>query len=111
VGALQINGNASLKNLQGIALRQADAVTIDANPVLADLTGLENLASIASSLSIVQNGSLGSLRALGGLMSVLGLEVVDNRRLPAVRGRMAGQASEPDAHGKQRSAWHVRAVS
>jgi hypothetical protein len=82
VGSLQLSANPALKNLQGIGVASADSVVIEANPMLTDLTGLEKLANIGSGLSITENGSLTSLRALTALTAAGGLDVGNNRRLP-----------------------------
>ena len=79
---LSVSGNASLKNLQGLALRTVAELGIDNNGALADLTGLETLTSVSSTLSVQSNPSLISLRALSGLTSAGSMYVADNRRLP-----------------------------
>ena len=72
-GTLVIAGNDSLTDLQGLgALTTVDRLFIEENFLLEELTGIENLVSVADSASVSGNYHLLNLDGLAGLQSIGG---------------------------------------
>jgi hypothetical protein len=84
-GELQIRGAMDLSPLA--CLESVSALTIVENPMLATLSGLENLAEISGPCVIAENATLSNIEALGSISSIEGsLSIENNPMLPTCQG-------------------------
>jgi hypothetical protein len=80
-GELLISGAVDLSPLA--CLESVGALTIQENPTLATLSGLENLMEINGPCVIAENAALSSVEALGSVVSIQGdLSIENNPALP-----------------------------
>ena len=87
----QINGNLTIGNfgnnsdiddLSGLSsLTTANNVYVYSNPLLTDLTGLNNFTTIPSELFVFGNNGLANLTGLGSLNNVGGIKIAFNNNL------------------------------
>ncbi len=92
-GALIINGNRNLVDLQGLdQVIAVKSLQITANASLQDLQALKSLATVTQSLRIANNLSLQSVLGLDQITQILGdLSISDNDLLVSLEGLKALQ--------------------
>ena len=88
-GALRIEGNYSLKTLEGLEHLQTieGGLYVKGNVQLEDINGLNNIESIGETLTIESNTKLVDVEGLESLQSVEGtLKIYDNDNLQSLQG-------------------------
>jgi hypothetical protein len=86
-GTLEIRTNAALASLQGLMLESVGGLTIDRNPLLADLDGLSTLTSVLGDVMLHQNDALVDITGLRSLSELSGrFGIRFNAKLPSLDG-------------------------
>ncbi|WP_298544805.1 PKD domain-containing protein [uncultured Aquimarina sp.] len=101
-GGLYLYGNSKLQNIQGLSslvLGDIGLLHVLGNPLLEDLSGLENLQSVRVEVRVVNNQNLVDVDGLSGLESIAKkLEINNNSNLENACG-IIKLLENPDAVG------------